>query len=981
MYRKCEIFVVLLGRVYCDDYELVDVTSRMTIGNLTEPEANSAIADYLNSIGRRWTVNAERSQTLVDDNGRPDIVVRESGRRSVVVETEYGRPAVGDATQRLQKTLRGETNALTEVIAVGIDENAKRFTRAELLNELGENAPLLTVQLVSTSGVWPDEPLVSRPVDLVAYCEYAQVPQLEIDRQSARVAENIESLGENLLDNIESMTAIREDVLAALIEIVGASSKHDAARIVCAIWLTMIDLHNDLATYSATLRSKGLETTQAIRLRSGLGTLRQQHLIDAWEIIEGVNYVPVVELAKSSLAAVGDRAAVSDLIRSLEELSSNLNALQAKHVYNFAGELWQRLVTSREERAAHYTKPEVAELLATLAVQRFDDKSTQEVGALNLMDAASGTGTLIGAGERALRRLYLMKGGNDPNLHRKRMENHIIALDVDGIAGTLTAKRLTDLEIEQDYHESRIAVVSHEAGSLCLLNPESTGITDMLGSGGRGMSPDQDTNNGTVRIPVGSVDWALMNPPYSRARKGRRQATTGLTPLRAIASKYGWKMSHGPAGLGPDFGNMSDIRLKPGGVFAHVLPQTAAHGGSWTQWRKGIEKHFEDVTVIANASSSELQSMSADTQMSEMLIVATKRKKRPDRWRPTELCCVNLSNAPLTLAAGYALARAIAEVPETQRSGVRPWGNWARVKQRGPGDPWGAVGNSDIDLVAVAEGLLDGKLYDPNDFTETPMSLPMTSLGELSETGPTHDLIGHPTGGDGRGAFEWTPLSELPKPPTHKSMWAADGKNQTRLIVRPTHGGSSTNRRLARQVTAQRSRWFVNRNLAWTSQALAMARTRALVHGGRTWNALQEITEENAMCATLFSNSIFGAIVRRAYGQKGQRGPRAAVQVGSIPGIPCPAFHIDTAAAASARSIAASNFDRLTKLNLEPFVYCFRDENRHQIDDVVAGMLGLDPQEPAVSEMLHRYRMLFASEPNVNGRSAKLMGLLERYSA
>ena len=70
-------------------------------------------------------------------------------------------------------------------------------------------------------------------------------------------------------------------------------------------------------------------------------------------------------------------------------------------MYNFAGELWQRLVTDREERAAHYTKPEVAELLATLAAQRFDDRSVDEIATLNLMDAASGTGTLIGAGERA----------------------------------------------------------------------------------------------------------------------------------------------------------------------------------------------------------------------------------------------------------------------------------------------------------------------------------------------------------------------------------------------------------------------------------------------------------------------------------------------------------------------------------------------------------------------------------------------------
>ena len=284
------------------------------------------------------------------------------------------------------------------------------------------------------------------------------------------------------------------------------------------------------------------------------------------------------------------------------------------------------------------------------------------------MDAACGTGTLVGAGERALRRLYTLNGGNDPNLHRKRMEEHIIALDVNGIAGTLTAKRLTDLEVAQDYRKSRIAIVTHEAGSLCLLNPESTGISDMLGSGGRGLSPGQGTQSGTVQIPVGSVDWALMNPPYSRPRRGRKQAATGLSPLRKIAARYGWEMSHGQAGLASDFGNVSNMRLRTGGVFAHVLPLTAAHAGSWTQWRCELVKYFEDIVVIANTSTVELQSMSADTGMSEMLVVATKRESRLDRWTPTEILCVNLGAAPSTMAQGYALAREIASIPLCDRS-------------------------------------------------------------------------------------------------------------------------------------------------------------------------------------------------------------------------------------------------------------------------------------------------------------------------
>lgn len=955
------------------------MTTQSTIGSFPEIDANSAIAQYLDECGKGWSANAERRRTLVDDNGRPDIVVRESGRRAVVLETEYGRPAAGDAESRLGKKLIGEMRELTEVIAVGIDEDCEGDTRAEFLARLKCDEAVLSVQLVSTTRVWPDTPLVSRPSDLIVYCEYAQVPQLEIDRQSARVASEIDSLGTGLTDAMRQMGSSGDDTLDELAEIVGADSTGDAARIVCAIWLTTIDLHNDLASFSPTLRSMGLPTTHDIRINQGMGALRQQHLLNAWDVIESVNYLPVMELAKASLSAVGDSAAVSEILRNLEELSGNLNALQAKHIYNFAGELWQRLVADREERAAHYTKPEVAELLATLAAQRFLDRSADEVASLDLMDAACGTGTLIGAGERALRRVHLLKGGNDPNLHRKRMEDHVIALDVNGIAGTMTAKRLTDLEVAQDYQESRIAIVTHEAGSLCLLNPETTGITDMLGSGGRGLTPGQNSNNGMVRIPVGSVDLALMNPPYSRPRRGREQATTGLAPLRRIAARYGWLMSHGQAGLGSDFGNMSNIRLKARGVFAHVLPLTAAHAGSWTQWRREMVKHFKDIVVIANTNTSELQSMSADTGMGEMLVVATKRETPLEGSEVDELLCVSLSAAPATMAEGYALGREIAAIRDARPTGTEGWGTWARLKQNGTGAPWGAVGNRNVELIAVSELMLEGRLYDPTTLNEQAMPLPIVTLSELAEAGPTHHLIGHPRGSEAIGAFEWTPLNELPTIPAQKSMWAANARTQLRIATDPTHGGTVVSQSLARRLVAQRSHWFISRNLRWTSQAISFAYTANDTHGGRAWNALQNLDDEVGRCLALWNNSVFGGIIRNAYGQTTQAG-RATIQVIAIMGLPCPDFGLDTTAGAHARRVAGLNFADLSELELEPFAYCFRDENRWQIDNVVAEMIGLNPNDPVVADMLAHYRLMFASEPNVNGRNRGVLGALQDFT-
>lgn len=950
------------------------MTTTATIGNLTEPDANSAIADYLNGIGIAWDANAERTQTLIGSSGRPDIVLRQNGRRAVVVETEYGSPAVGDARSRLGKKLIGETSQLTEVVALGVDEDCKNDTRAEFLARLKRDETILSVQLVSTTGVWPEKPMVARPSDLIAYCEYAQVPQLEIDRQSARVAAEIASLGSNLVDAMQLMGTNGDAILDELAEIVGAESVDDAAKIVCAIWLTTIDLHNDLATYSPTLQSLGLHTTQQLRTDSGLNVLSQQQLLAAWDIIESVNYLPVMELAKASLLAVGNSSAVSQILMNLETLSGNLNALQAKHVYNFAGELWQRLVADREERAQHYTKPEVAELLATLAAQRFGNRIADEVGSLDLMDAACGTGTLIGAGERALRRVYLLKNGNDPNLHRKRMEGHIIALDVNGIAGTMTAKRLTDLDVAQDYQESRIAIVTHEAGSLCLLNPESAGITDMLGSGGRGLTPGQSSRDGTVQVPVGSVDWALMNPPYSRPHIGRKQATQGLQRLRQVAKRYQWSMSDGAAGLAPDFGAVSNMRLRPGGIFAHVLPLTAAHAKSWESWRTEMEKDFTNIVAIANVGSN-LESMSADTEMNELLVVAQKRDERPNDWKPANVLCVNLYEAPRTLSQGFAIAKEIDAIPVGSKQGVTEHGSYVRLETPREGFPWFAIGNRNFEMTSVASALMQGRVYDPISQTERVTNLVSAPLSELAKTGPTHHLIGHPKGFEAIGAFEWHDVNHWVGVSAHHSMWTTDTKNKNRIATQPTHAGVVWNQQEAQRMNDYRSHWFLSRNLRWTTNALTLAKTDVLCHGGNSWSALQGLSDDVGRCIALWFNSIFGAIVRDAYGQSTQPG-RAQLQVKAIAGLPCPDFGADTAAGVHARWVAGLNFAGLSGLELEPFAYCFRDENRWKIDDVVAEMIALDVKDRSVQDMMAHYRLMFASEPNVNGRNRGVLGAL-----
>ena len=961
------------------------IMTAQTLGNLHEQTANTIVARWLNTIGRSWTVAGDRTRTMAGNNERPDIVISEGGRMPVVIECEYDdqtRPAISDARKRLGKMLVGENRPITEVIAVGIAAACKNDSDEQFLRRLERNEPILTVQLVSQSQddasvkIWPDAPLRAVPDDLVAYCEYAQVPQSVIDRESEDVARQITAAGKRLLDSI-SLTRGAAKTLAALRRHSGCADDQQATVTACAIWLIAIDLQNDLAQYSANQQLHNLQTTSGLKQAASLGRLTVEDVLEQWRIIAAVNYLPVIELAIDTLNAGIMEPDPGGVLELLHNLSVQLNALDAKHIYNFAGELWQRIVPDREERAAHYTRPEIAELLATLAAARFAGRSAEELAGLNLMDAASGTGTLLGAGERALRRQYFAQGGQDPNLHQRRMENHIYAMDVNGIAGTLTAKRLTDLNVEQDYAGSSIAVITDPAGSLILLDPNITGVSQVLGY--RNATPTKGIGgeSGYFHIELGGIDWSLMNPPYNRPRRGRQQATRGLDEPRAAAKRHKYLMSHGQAGLASDFGNLSNIRLAPGGVYSHVLPLTAAHSSSWGNWRAELEKDFQDIVVIANVSGRELQSMSADTGMSEMLVVATKRSKRPKQWQPVEILCVNLYSAPATLAEGYAIAKEIAAIPAAGRQGILSSGNYTRFQHDGAGFPWGAVGSSNNDLTLVMAALLNGNAYDPITFTTYELTLPIAALGDIAKTGPTHHTIGHPKGSDNIGAFEWIPLNELYVVPTHQAMWAADGKTQTTIAMQPTHGGQVIREELARRMVQSRSQWFIKRGMRWTSQATAIGYTRSQHHGGAAWTAL-DTSPGAGKAIALFHNSVFGGIIRNAYGAT-QKSGRAELQINAIPGLPCPAFHLDTRAAQRARDIAEQHFDELARLELEPFAYCFRDANRHRIDDAAAEMMGLDSNDSAVQEMLAYWRILFAGEPNVNGRQRKITAALAKH--
>ena len=91
-----------------------------------------------------------------------------------------------------------------------------------------------------------------------------------------------------------------------------------------------------------------------------------------------------------------------------------------------AAEIWQSLIPDRDQRAAYYTKPAVAELLANLTTARLAKPAEARYN-----EVCAGTGTLARATEENIRfRHYANPNNSKDSIHARRMERCIQLTDI-----------------------------------------------------------------------------------------------------------------------------------------------------------------------------------------------------------------------------------------------------------------------------------------------------------------------------------------------------------------------------------------------------------------------------------------------------------------------------------------------------------------------------------------------------------------------
>ena len=973
-------------------------------GKLHEHTFNIELGKALAEANARWRAKmheyilAERPGTL--DRGRADVLIDDPIMPATAVEASFNpADADKDAKDKLGRKTTRDGRELLAVLAVHIPSECRELSADAVYTKLRDGSQpigyaLHQKGLSNGSGRrWPSKGFIRGTAgDASRLIASAAMPKEVIEARADGVALLVRQAAEFVRRRLHA----RGQRIVA--DVVGQNSPLEGLRTTMVLWL------NALLTQER-LHEQQVDGIPAVQLETGIDPLSVVQY-KAWQRIIEVNWRSIFEPAVRALGVCLDlhiRSSNGALVRLIEAVRLIESADLGQQI-NIGAELFPKLASDRKQSAAFYTQPATAELLARLTI-RESDKQQSEWAESDLLrssiiaDLACGTGTLLRAGYLRVQTLHEGAGGNEESvaaLHRGAMESGLRGTDISPIAAHLTSSSLANIGKGESYGDTQVGWVKvggdlAQTGALEYL--ESSVAEDLFGlSHGRASGVRDEKSS--VEAFHNSVDWVLMNPPYSRTRGGQSAFDlAGLTKADRKRCQERWQelMKYEPAqlraGMAASFLVVAKHKAKRGtGRIGFVLPLTCAFADTWTETRAMVESEFTDIVLIATASGASLRQVgfSADTGMEEMLLVATRRGS-PIAGPGAVLHCVTLYE-PCTrngeareIGRAIETAKAKCVVTGTTRPitvGDSEVGCITAMQTNGVGSPWNMLGVKHGGLALAADALTRGTL-DHFVGTPIPLGVEMATIGEIFDVGPTHHLIGHLSGNDPIGAFEFREVrDETDAIGTDRALWNADAKKQRSMRVLPTHKGlappgvGSGEKREKMRKTA--GTLFYARNLRWTSQALLAATTAQPALGGRAWTVLGHADDRVRKAAALWWNSTLGLIVHWTQGQRTQTG-RSTTQIGALKKIPCPRFERLSEAALNA---AAARFDALAGRALLPARDAAGDSVRQEVDDAVSSMFEIHKMRSVISEGTEVAEPGFDPPPESGTRNA--VGLMKR---
>ena len=517
---------------------------------MNERALNAHIADAMEEQAPPgFAFWAEQHGTDQEGNTVPDIEVQMPYGLRGIVETEYGQPAVKDATDKLGYQFKdGDTLPIKSILAVGVPAELGRMPRRERVAFLASDAPHFLMQVVTGSGptdpnlnIMPASPVAVSLRDLVHYAWLAAIPEDYSRVEVGNVIAALDGARRGLRSRFDNISPAERERLLAAYNPDSDTGLDGVAGNVVGTLASMMQLHLCLKEWTSgglgevlPLGDPGL--WQQTQRRHGI-----PHAIAAeWRKIETIDYQPLSTLAANMLEDGDLSPKLGATLRVIHDTLVRYIDAGISATTNVAAEIWQSLIPDRDQRAAYYTKPITAELLANLTAPRLANPAEARYN-----EICAGTGTIARATEENIRFRHYANTADKSSIHAKRMERYIRLTDINQQSVSVATANMAALEPDTAYRTNAVFAITAEGGALNYLTRKGLADLETALIGRDGARSDM------LILERHSADICNNNDPYFVARKGAKNpvASKVMQKYKRQADRRLKGVGNGNAGL------------------------------------------------------------------------------------------------------------------------------------------------------------------------------------------------------------------------------------------------------------------------------------------------------------------------------------------------------------------------------------------------------------------------------------------------
>ena len=970
--------------------------------NRRETTITNELVNILRNMRHGWELETEVN-AFIRGNSELDALVIERGREPVGIEAKFAtttnaRNLIEQAETRLVLELETEYHVvgktLNNVMAILYPDRFKTIPGKDVNPEL-RAADDLQYKLVNTVGDtvghFPENGWAKGTVgDIANALHVGAMPNSHLEDAAAEMEKSINTAASLLEDAIVDHPAIAkkiETILHQEVLFVGAISESRPSSVgdvpsespplnVQTLRMAALII-TDAFVFQSSLAGK-TEMESVRSLRQLLPTIDYADVIADWNTILKVNYRPIFEDARDLVEALAtDDRLVKPILTLLCEAAKDLVDTGIAQIHELSGIVFQKLITDRKYVKANYTLPESAVLLSTLVLPKLPEGRLPKVA-----DFACGTGALLNGVYQRILSLYEQRGGNGKDIHQKMLEENIGGADVMPNATHLTAAALASRYADMKLGGTRILTAPYgklDTGDYAVGSLELLHGTLLLPT----MGPEAEQVGGEDNVivdlqrafPYKSFDIVIQNPPFTKPGadpagidgakspfqgSDRPQAYTAA--MQAALNKKEKRVADGQAGLSVSFVELADRMLKPNGTMGFILPATVLASPTSQKVRDMWATEYHDVIVmtIAEAKGTDC-AFSADTDMAECIIVATKGKGE-NTGRGTFVC---LNQRPQSLLEAVEIANRVIRSNETHRLEDPPSGgdpiqvgeDTLGHKLNCPlpmGEGWIATRVKSMALLQSARRLKKGRVELPmQELLEEVVNMPICRVGDIATLGMA----------EVRGVFRKVE-GYRPNEDGYPCLWNAKSEVQRSMVVLPDsraiplpNAETEVQKRLERN-----SRAHYNMLPTFTAGSILALFTEEPAIGPTSITNVAFENPRHEIPWTLWCNSTLGLFCHWLHSGK-QNAGRGKLWITTLRDLPT----LDVRCLTEAElSNAEALFEEMKYQRLLPLNECAENAVRHNLDHgLLTRVFGIT--DTAIHTAMQTLREMLCAEPSIHG--------------